>query len=105
MEEFKKEEYREIDEFIKNMGEHLTFKPHKSNNQLKITIPKKLIKFFGLEEKNYIFLYVKNKKNIVIFEKLYKNNGSYVVNLSKEYKQIIGINIDNYREFDFYLKY
>jgi len=95
----------EIDEFIKNMGEYLTFKAHKSNNQLKITIPKKLIKFFGLEDKNYIFLYVKNKENILIFEKLYKNNGSYVVNISKHNHKLIGININNYREFDFYLKY
>ena len=87
--------------------EHLTFKPHKSKNQIKITIPKKLIEFLGLEEKNYIFLYVKNKnkKNIVIFEKLYKNNGSYVVNISKQYQKLFGINLNNYRQFDFYLKY
>ena len=88
-----------------NIVEQLSFKAHKSNNQIKITIPKKLINFLGVEDKNYIFLYVKNKDNIVIFEKLNKNNGSYVVNLSKEYQKLLGINLDNYREFDFYLKY
>ena len=94
----------EIDEF-NNMVEQLTFKAHKSKNQIKLTVPKKLIEFLGLQEKNYIFLYVKNKDNIVIFEKLYKNNGSYVVNISKQYQKLLGINFSNYREFDFYLKY
>ena len=88
-----------------NRIKQISFKAHKSNNQIKITIPKKLINFLGVEDKNYIFLYVKNKDNIVIFEKLNKNNGSYVVNLSKDYQKLIGINLDNYKEFDFYLKY
>jgi len=93
----------ETNEF--KMVEQLSFKPHKSNNQIKITIPKKLIEFLGIQEKNYIFLYLKNKDNIVIFEKLYKNNGSYVINISKQYQRLLGINLNNYSEFDFYLKY
>ena len=95
----------ETNEF--KMVEQLSFKAHKSKNQIKITIPKKLIEFFELQDINYIFIHVKNKnkKNIVIFEKLYKNNGSYVVNITKYNQKLLGINLNNYREFDFYLKY